>query len=383
MKKRALAFIIALCIAAAFMPIVSQAAVTPYFMAVNDTLLDFNETTMPFVSGSEIFIPVKVLEEFDIWSVGSAREERILVCRGVYRYLDFITKPGETKTTDQDGNTLDWPAARRVGDRFYVPLNQVCAFFGLRSEIYDIKREIIPDEQMRMIRIISGSSINTPTFEGLNRNALRAAYNKYQASIAPQTPPPGATNPPPPVEPTPDYSGVTIHLSFYDISSGSAGGVLDFLDTQAAFGYQCCFFVSAADIADNPDVIRRIAGSGHSIGIKLTECSYEEYLETSALLFEAAKIKTLLVSACGKDPADYNAANAYGLVFWENSNDADYYDTVTVDTITASIPDNRGARLNLMFSCSEDAALLLTGVISFLRVNEFMIVRITETVLPV
>jgi len=297
MKKRIAAVIITLCVLTALTPLVSLAAVTPYFMAVNDTLLDFNETTMPFVSGSEIFIPVKVLEEFDIWSVGSAREERILVCRGVYRYLDFITKPGETKTTDQYGNTLDWPAARRVGDRFYVPLNQVCAFFGLRSEIYDIKREIIPDEQMRMIRIISGSSINTPTFEGLNRNALRAAYNKYQASIAPQTPPPGATNPPPPVEPTPDYSGVTIHLSFYDISSGSAGGVLDFLDTQAAFGYQCCFFVSAADIADNPDVIRRIAGSGHSIGIKLTECSYEEYLKTSALLFEAAKIKTLLVSA--------------------------------------------------------------------------------------
>ena len=379
--------LVALTIAVAYMPENSQAAVTPYFVAINDTLLPFRDDTMPFVSGGEIFISDKVFdfEGLGVWAISSDDLEFVRLYRGVSRYVDFYTARGVTE--DQDGNTLFWPPARRVGSRFYLPLRQVCDYFGLTFQTTAISRDIIPEQQMYVVRIITTEPfINGETFVGMNRNAIRSAYNEYFAPALPPSPPPtgGAVSPPPPTEePPPSFSDVTIHLSFYDISAGSAGGILDLLDIQAASGYHSGFFVSAADITEDPDLIRRVSGSGHTIGIWLSEGTFAEYLETSALLFEAAKVRTVLVSASEAEEAAIETAAANGLLFWESAHSLVDYNMLSVTAVTATIPQESGARRNLMFSCSENAASVLPGVYSFLRVNEYRVMRITETVEPI
>ena len=389
MKKKIIAVLVMICIMTALLPTISRAAVTPYFMAINDTLLDFNDDTIPYIVGNEIFVSVGVFEVkipdgggVPVYALANVQQEQVLLYRGVVKMAVFSTKLDETVTKDQAGNILNWPSARRIGKRFYVPLAQVCEYFGLTYEVYDIRRDIIPDEQMKLIRIVSDAKFNTPTFEGLNRNTIKAAYNRYYAPPEQPSPTVPGTTGPPVVGPPPGYSDVTIHLSFFDISAGNAESILDLLDTQSAFGYRACFFVNAEDILADPGLIRRIAGSGHSIGINLTESTFEEYLETSGLLFEAAKIKTVLVCADTTARGD-TAVNGVGRwVLWDNSAAPDFYDTVTVDAITKTIPKEKNARCNLMLSCSENAANLLPGIVSYLRVNEYTIEMITETVEP-
>ena len=381
MKKRIAAVLAVLCLAVILEPTVSRAAVVPAFIAINDTLLAFNDDNMPFLNGNEYFVPSKVFEDLGIWSIGSDEEERVLVYRGASRYLEFSTRPGDTRTTDQNGEVLNWPATRRIGRRFYVPLRQTCAYFDLSYEILEISRDIIPQQQVFIVRIISSANFNGPTFIGLNRNALNAAYNEYYQSHFPLTPPSqGAPPEEEEEEPPPDYSDVRVLLSFCEISSGSAELILDLLEYQAAFGYYSCFFVSADDIQNDPGLIRRISGVGHTIGLRLTEGTLEEYAEASALLFEAAKIRTVLVSIDPEAPEGIAETGASGLIFWGSSGSSGFYDGMAVADINAMIPTESGERYSLMFSCSEDSAAVLPGVISYLRENEYTTEKITETI---
>jgi len=383
MIKKIVAIIFILGIMASLSPMVSHAVITPYFMAINDTLLPFNADTMPFVSGGEVFVPARVLEGVEVYAIGSDQAERLRLYSDASVYIDFYTARGVTE--DHNGNTLQWPSARRVGRRFYVPLRQVCDFFDLTYRVFDVPRDVIPNEHVRVVRIMTrgGFNFNDPTFIGINERAMRTAYNDYYAP--PPTPPPsptgGAEPPPPIVEPPPNYSDVTIYLSFYDVSAGSAEAILDLFDIRAESGYGVCFFVNAADITENQGLIRRISGTGHSIGLWLTDGTFEEYTNASALLFEAAKVKTVIVSADSETESAVDMAASHGLIYWESSQG--YVDsTLPLAAITEMIPEESGARQNLVFSCSENAASILYRVYSFLRENEYSIARITETVEP-
>jgi hypothetical protein len=382
MKKRIAALFVALSLMSALMPTVSHAAIAPYFVAVNDTLLPFATDTMPYISSGEFFVPVKVLEGLGVFSFSSNVSEFVRLYRGVSRYVDFYTATRVTE--DQDGNTLYWPSARRIGNRFYVPLRQSCDYFSMTYDIIEVPHEIISNEKMWIIRIASGASFNNPTFVSLNKNTLRTMYNEYYAPVVPPSAPTvDVTAPPPPtVEPPPDYSSITIHLSFFDISGDNAGGILDLLDIQAAFGYHSCFFVNSGDIRENAGLIRRISASGHTIGIMLAEGTYEEYLETSELLFEAAKIKTILVSTDESILADKTLMEGSGLILWENPENIADHENQSVEGIIDTIPKESGQRRNLMFSCSEGTAAILPGIISFLMENGYTIERVSETVKP-
>ena len=388
MKKRIIAIFLVLVLAVTFVPVQSQAAITPHFVIINETLLPFNESTMPIVVGSDIFVPVGVFEDLGVWQVGF--DDSLRVYRGS-RYVDFHTSPGETLTVNQDGITMRWPPARRIGTRFYVPLRQVCDFFGLSFEILPVPSDIVPERQMYAVRIISTSLVNGPSAVGMNRNSIRAAYLEHFAPLPPLTPPEITTggetppDPPPPIEEDlpPDYSDVTVHLSFRDVSAGGADWILDLFAFQTTLGFHVCFFLNAEDIFADPGLIRRISGMGHTIGIWLSEGTFEEYSNISALLFEAAKIRTVIISADEAAQTAMETAYNHGLIFWNaNGNHIDY-PQMSINDITAMIPRESGARKNLMFTCSEEAALVLPGVYSFLRTNLFTVERITETVEPI
>lgn len=379
-----MAIIIILNLFPVFIPIVSQAAISPYyFMASNDALLSFTIDTMPYISSGEILVPIKVLENLGVFAASSNEREFLRLYRGFKKYVDFSISDGIIR--DMDENRMNWPSAQIVSRRFYVPLRQICEYFNLTYEILEVPRDIIENEQMWLIRIISSARLNGSTFVSLNKNALRKAYNEYYTQ--PPTPPPpsiGATPTPTPViEPPPDFSSVTIHLSFYDLSEESVSGILDLLDIQASLGYQSCFFVKADDIRENPGLIRRISGAGHAIGILLTEGTYEEYLEASALLFEAAKVRTVLVTADVSILTDKTIMEKNSLILWDSSQCIVEYNERTLEEITATIPQERNARRNLLFSCSDKETSILPGIISFLRENKYNIERITETVEPV
>jgi len=374
-----------LLITPALTPITSQAAVTPYFVLVNETLLPFSESTMPFIVGGEMFVPVlpiNVFRELGVWAVGS--DDFVRLFRGD-RYVDFYTTPGDARTTNHDGLILRWPHARSVGGRFYVPLRQVSDFFGLTFQIVEIPDSIIPERPMQAVRIISHSAINGPTAVGMNRDGIRSAFE--ERFVPPQTlpGPPVVGDPPsplPPVEPElpPDYSDVTIYLSFFDLSGGSAEQILDLLDTESAAHVRACFFVNSEDVFSDPGLIRRISGTGHTLGIWLEEGTFEEYLKISAILFEAAKVRTVIISASDATEQARETAQAHQLIFWDSAGSVIDDEAPSVSDITATLPRESGARHNLLFLCNEQTTSVLPGVYAYLRTNRFTIEKITETV---
>ena len=383
MKKKTILLIITLCLAAALTPAVSHAAVTAHFMAVNDTLLPFNDSTMPLVSGGVIYIPYETLLSAGVWSMTTLDLSWVRLYRDA-RYVDIFADRGTTE--DNHGIILGWPPSRRIGSAVYVPLHQVSAYFDLTYTLIEVGGDIIPDVQIWVVRVMSDTALSSRDFVVQHGNAMRAAYNEYFAlqPSPPPTAPPGVetpAQPPEEVPPPPSYSDVTVYLSFYDISAGGAGQILDLFDAWAAFGYSSCFFLSANDIADNPALIRRIYGSGHTVGIWLDDGSFDEYLEASALLFEAAKTRTVLVSSDEEAAGSaIEAAHAHGLIYWGASRS--YGGSFTVSEVTAALPTESGQGWKLRFSCSEDTAAALPGVLSFLRTFDYSAVRITETVVP-
>jgi len=361
---------------------VSRAAVIPYFISVNDNILPFNDSTMPLRINDVYFIPHNVLADVGVHYVAVVSAEQLHLYRGATRSVEFDITQGVT--IDQDGTMRGWPAARMIGNRFYVPLREVANFFGLTYEILPIIQGITPhDTNVSIIRIQPDLLLNGPSFVGIHRDSLIDTYRRH-FGIQPPPRPPDLPEPTLPdiVEIPPDFSDVIIYLSFFDLSAGGLADILDlFGSPPAVIGYRAVFFASAADIAENPGLIRRIFGSGHSLGIHLVDGTYEEYLETSALLLEAARMRSVLILAEPDNETAIDMAQEHGLVLWNTAQRFGEYDTG--DRVTNAVSTDSGARQNLKFNASENTAEILPGVIAFLRTNNYTVRRITETVLPI
>jgi hypothetical protein len=243
---------------------------------------------------------------------------------------------------------------------------------------------VIDAEPADIVRIRTTSNINDLTFPNIGyiKQQLQAEYDKYTGVITSADP---SASPTPSTPEPPTYEDITVYLSFYNLSDGELGSILDSL---ALSSYMACFFVTADEIEDNADLLRRAACKGHTIGIFLTdltaEGAYKEYKDASALLFEAAKVKTVIVTALGEAAAAAeDMAKEKSLVFWRPTK---YYDAeakLTVNGLTGRLSTVGGMRESLYFACSEGVSGILRPFLSYLSQYEYGVRRITETSTPV
>ena len=410
-KKKTIILLLIISIIAASVPMASQAAVTPAFMAVNDTVLPFNESTMPIHVGGEVFVPSAMFSAFGIWEFPNVASEFVRVYRGDWG-VDFWIAEG--RVVDLSGNALNWPNARRIGNRFYVPLAQVTAFFGLQWDVIEIREDIIPGGEIRMFRITDDRAVfNGPTLVGYNATLIRNMYNAFFRPRPPVGPGGNVIDDPPPPEeeePPTTFENVTIYLSFVDLKNGDLERVLNIFDADVLPNYRAAFFVTARDIIQSPDLIRRIHGSGHTIGIWLEYGTLYEYNQVSRLLFEAAKVRTILVSALETNTTARLMANRAELIFWDATfcfvpppENADILETsetseasgtletpglveipeITEEAIIYTLPTEDGVRAKYRFAFCEELDSILPGVLAILDMYEYSVERITETTPPI
>jgi hypothetical protein len=239
---------------------------------------------------------------------------------------------------------------------------------------------VIQTDIAPIIRVRSSSAVyNDPTFGSLAKPQMQEAYDKYMG-VSPS--PAASPSPPaaPPEEPEIPYE-ITIFLSFHDLLAGSLETVLEKLDSAKV---KCSFFVTAADITANADLIRRIDCTGHTIGIYLTEGTFEEYLHASGLLFEAAKLKTVLVSSSEETAqAVRNMAGANGLVYWTQMRNYSAASDMSFADVTSGLSTVHGSRESISFDCSENTSDILRSVLSYMKEKTYNIQRITETSVPI
>lgn len=366
MKKARNILLSTLCLMCVFFSIITPAEATNVcFTAVNDTLYELSDSTMPVFINSELYVPYSVFVNttLNIGYIYDQTAAKFTLYKGDMR-LAFNMNTG--KAYDQKGNSYSKQCVMR-NSRVYVPAQFVCGVFGLHfaylteSELGDI------------VRITNESAyLDSASFPEAATYLMSTYLEKYNAANVTTTVQPTVSAS---TRPSVNTGDVNIFISFEGLSEYT-GDVLEILED-----YDCTatFFVTEQEIREYPDLIRKIAGKGHSIGIKCAELS--EYVSAAKLLFQAVRLKTFIITApVGTDAKEIEKE---GLVLWQHPDGDNTFDK---EKLNVSSLNNRinetDRRADLRFECSEGLAEVLKPALSYLQARGYNIKKITETDKP-
>ena len=319
-KTRAGAFLLALLLFCLSAP-AGAAGDTVYFTAVNNTLLELSDATMPVIHNSIIYIPAGVFNTraLETYAYYSRENQTVLISDGE-SFLYFDMSAGSCY--DNKENTYR-SAAIYVNDTAYVPAFFVAGFFGLGYSY-------IRQDERHIVRLTRGSVLSDADFFSAASSLMETRMNQYLAAFEPPAPTPAVTpavppspTPSPQVVPTPavtpepgvtpppetNRSGVRVHLCFLGLNEESAA-LLTQLD-----GTPACFFATAGELYIDGDLVRGILGSRSSVGLLSRGDPAGEYGEFAQALRDTAMSVTFLCAGVGMSELAVNAAADAGLCF--------------------------------------------------------------------
>ena len=234
--------------------------------------------------GGATYVPYSVFSDYGLGISYAFFSTASTVYLSTTRDKQLFFEVTTGNTYDGADNSYDAPAIMRSGV-VYLPVGLVCSFFG------GLNYSLLPGNQYgRVLRIRSSSVVLTDEdFVRVAEGAMQAYGRKYLSEHGdPYSPPPVyPTDPPQPVT----HEGDSVYLSFVGLP---AEPVLEALKT---WNMTACFFLRGEEIAENPDLVRRLAGEGHSLGIYCAGDPEKDWRYGSMLLYEAARFPTAMVAA--------------------------------------------------------------------------------------
>ena len=264
----------ALCVLALVLglPGPALAAGNFFFSACNDSLVSLSDDTMPTWSGGVLYAPSSLFDgsnntrvSFDI-SFSYNRSSGQATLFNTRQFLTFDLD-NNTCYNALTGEYLNGRAILRNG-RVYLPVALVCSFFGLSYSVISM-------EEGSMLRIKNSAvGLSDSRFVEAASNLIARYIREYnQANQSAPTPgvrPPtsdtGQTDPEPPIEEEPDTAedSVPVYLGF---RCDQEEGLEDILDTLDGDNRAAVFFFPADGLERQDDLLYRILGSGHSVGL--------------------------------------------------------------------------------------------------------------------
>ena len=319
---------------------VPTSAASLYFTAINDSIPPLTSDTMPFWSGGTIYVPYTVFD---------AKQNGVNVSLGLYanynqnagtvtlfnlRQVLVFDFNSRNCRDDMTGTVYAYRAIMRSG-RPYLPLNMVCSFFGMEYSY----NQLPSISQGYLVRIKSADAVlDDGLFIERARDLLQNRLREYTQSLSTaETTDPGTVirpNTPPEVE----GSNTATYLAFRCEGGENLLGILDAMDRA---GQYALFFLTPETIEAEGDLVRRILGSGHSVGI-LAETGEEAVLERGNLALEgAARTRTTLAYV----PAGQRAGlEELGWVCWKETLSLTPSDTVGGPSFANSVLSRLGTR---------------------------------------
>ena len=254
-------------------------AASLYLTAINNSLPPLTADTMPLWSGGILYVPYTVFDDnttgADLGIFASYSRSRSEVTLYILRSKMLIFDlEAETCRNSVTGETISARALLRNG-RPYLPLNAVCSFFDLTYSYTAI-------DQGHLIRIKSGNAVlSDDQFIDAASDFIDRRVRDYTQSISSvQTP---ATPVPPTEEGAGSSSDVRTYLAFRCDSAAHLTALLDILHQNQSCGL---FLLPPALLTKEGDLVRRILGTGHSVGILAQGADLEQ---TRALLEEGRR----------------------------------------------------------------------------------------------
>ena len=344
--KRLAALALCLLVLAAAAPWAKGASV--YFVAVNNTLLPLNSSTMPTEAGGVLYVPYTVLStgytgvSLDVYATYNSVQKRVLVYSSQKQLIfDLVADT----TYDGDGREYPKKAIMR-NSMVYLPIDQVCKIFP------ELKLTVNGTDYGTLIRIKNDKvTLNDEGFIEAAASMMKNALARYEAAN------PNSSNPGvrPSTPPAPMGSGAGVYLAFVP-ESDRVDEVLAALDSQDCQGL---FFLTPQQLEEWGGLVRRLLGEGHFIGLRTdaedAERAAAELERGRKALAEAAFCRTSVVLAEHLEEEDTAALEELGYLCWETTADGRVPEGTASARAEALMKDMTGgesARNYLLFSGS-------------------------------
>ncbi|MBS7219126.1 MAG: hypothetical protein KH028_06870 [Oscillospiraceae bacterium] len=244
-----------------------SAAGDVYFSVVNDSMITLSDNTMPVWSGGVLYVPHSVFDGTNSTGIGFGlnfsynRDTGIASLFTTQQILTFDLNRGISYDYIS-GTPLKGRAILRNG-RPYLPVGQVCSFFGLSYSVIAIP-------EGHIVRVKNGSvSLSDAAFVDAASNLISRYLREYnQAQQSPPTPgvrPPTVSGTEAPLQEEPETTdNPQVYLGFRCDDTQGLSQVLDALDARNKVGI---FFFPPDALEREDDLLYRILGSGHSVGL--------------------------------------------------------------------------------------------------------------------
>ncbi len=359
----------------------------------NDTAwaMDDYYPSLGYIIGAmeDFWIPLSFYEEIEGIRVrrGAAKNNTVFVIQDTEteKYLSFNLNDSTYAQTERA--TLILIHTRLFSKERYLPMRDMCSYFGWTFEISD---------DHRSVRICDGGE--QKTFDELL--AVYAPPAETETETQPETPP--VTEPGTEPDDNPDiYRAHTVYLTFEDIDSTVTPLLLDCLQT---YDVRAAFFATGEQLSQHPETVLRILAEGHALGLHGMTADETELQDTDGLLasFDAenellyalVRRKTRLIrmpegSRSGKlylTDRQKDALADAGYVLWDwNISAMDHAPGYTAEAVLAKID----AALKTSYypvirmHCTETASIVLPQLLQRLTDAAVAVGAITEATAPV
>lgn len=305
----------------------ARAAGSVYFTAAGNEILPLRDSSMPFWSGGYLYIPSsiftgRVKQALDVAYIPNTIPELRVLYRGG-QILRF--SKSENFARDTSGNTF-YPGALFRDGEVFVPVSVVADFFGLEYSVTPLADSSIVDGRYGALvwmrkpdfglsdRLFASAAVSqmADRYEQYLREKEEAASDEPAGEPVTETPP-AATE------------GKSIYLCLE--AGENAESILNALDD---WGARAAFFCSAEFMEARGDLLRRMAATGHSVGILVeagnAEHTVAEQLTAGNRLLERATLgKTRLAMIRGGDGESIREAGGMGFCCLEPELDRSGY----------------------------------------------------------
>ncbi|MBS5506449.1 MULTISPECIES: hypothetical protein [Clostridium] len=332
MKKRLGALLCALVMCLALLSPAS-ALEEVCFTSLNNKLLPLASDTMPLWSGGVLYVPASLFDgsatnaSYGVTlgvSLTQSQSSGTITLYSLSGILVFDLNSGIC-VDQQTGELLSGRAITRNG-RIYLPLNIVVDFFGLRSSYLHTDYGYLVRIKNRDDTASNGrrSILTDEVFIDSAGNQMNLQLKEYQKSLLPvEEPETPDVTPAVPADPPGqelDPTSIPTYLAFRCQTGEALDSILTTLEKSGKSGV---FFFAPEELSVHGDMVRRLLGTGHSVGILVQagtpEGARAELEAGNRALAEQTRSCTRYVY-CGE--ALWEGLEAEGWVCWQESLDA-------------------------------------------------------------
>ena len=376
-KRPVLPLVLAVILAVGMFQPMPAAAANLYFTGINDSVAPLTSSSMPYWSGGTLYVPYTVFDanqngvgvSLGLYTSYNHRSH-IVTIFNLKQMLVFDLERG-TCRDDMTGAAYDARAVMRYG-KPYVPLYVVCSVFGLEYSY----NQLSYISQGYLVRIKSADAVlDDGLFIDRARELINNRLRDYTQSLSP-----AETTPTVPVSPSEppevDGSNVATYLAF---RCESADGLPAILNTLDGTGQYALFFLAPQVIEEEGGLVRRILGTGHSVGILAWEGEKEALSRGRLALEEVAHTRTTLAYV----PDGARAGlEGQGWVCWKETLYLEPGDSVGGTAFAGTVLNRLGTRRRTVYLTLEgsgNTARVLPALLRQLSSNHYTVAVPVET----